>query len=76
MALHDAVGEVRAAAYALLAGAPAAPAADAAAAATEAAALFAAAGDDPAAMLQLVALGALDAPGRRVTLTRAALPCR
>ena len=76
VALGEAVGEVRAAAYALLAGAPAARPADAAAAAAEAAALFAAAGDDPSAMLQLVALGALDASARRVTRTDAVLPCR
>ena len=54
------MGAVRAAAYTLLAD-PAAPSEHAA----EAAALFTAAGDDPAEMLQLVALGALDVPARR-----------
>ncbi|KAK9827328.1 hypothetical protein WJX81_005997 [Elliptochloris bilobata] len=75
VALSGAVGEVRAAAYALLSGPPTsepASGAAAAAAAAEAAALFAAAGDDPAAMLQLLALGALDAPARHAAAAASA----
>jgi hypothetical protein len=73
LTLGDAVGDVRAAAYAQLAGEAAGPgeppgpdggAGAPAARAAAAAALFAAAGDEPAAMLALAALGALDAAAR------------